>query len=54
VSSSTLKDNGSVSAMLGMIKDMKGTGREWNDIREAVKQRFGVEFDKDQLKALAR
>ena len=39
---------------LSMLKDMKAAGRTWAEMAERVQTDFGVQLDKDQLKALVR
>ena len=39
---------------LSMLKDMKAAGRTWAEMAERVQTEFGVQLDKDHLKALVR
>ncbi|CAI4033494.1 hypothetical protein DNFV4_03930 [Nitrospira tepida] len=39
---------------LEVLKQMKATGTSWAHMAERLQQEFGVQLDKDQLKALVR
>ena len=44
----------SLAKALGVLKEMKGEGRSWQDMTERVEREFGVRLEKEQLKALVR
>ena len=44
----------SLSKALSVLKEMKATGRTWQEMGERMEREFGTRLDKDQLKALVR
>lgn len=44
----------SLAKALGVLKEMKGEGRSWQDMIERVEREFGVRLGKERLKALVR
>lgn len=44
----------SLAKALNVLKEMKTTGRTWQEMAERVEREFGTRLDKDQLKALVR
>jgi hypothetical protein len=39
---------------LSILKEMKASGRTWQEMTERVEREFGARLDKEQLKALVR
>ncbi len=44
----------SLAKALVVLKDMKASGRTWQEMAERVEREFGTKLDKEQLKALVR
>ena len=44
----------SLAKALMVLKEMKTTGKTWQEMSECMEQDFGTKLDKDQLKALVR
>jgi hypothetical protein len=44
----------SLAKALVVLKEMKASGRTWQEMAERVEREFGTRLDKDQLKALVR
>jgi hypothetical protein len=44
----------SLAHALTMLKEMKATGRTWQEMADRLEREFGTTLEKDQLKALVR
>ncbi|TKB88867.1 MAG: hypothetical protein E8D40_14885 [Nitrospira sp.] len=44
----------SLASALHMLKEMKATGRTWQEMADRLEREFGTTLEKDQLKALVR
>ena len=44
----------SLANALNMLKEMKATGRTWQEMADRLEREFGTTLEKDQLKALVR
>jgi len=44
----------SLANALHMLKEMKATGRTWQEMADRLEREFGTKLEKDQLKALVR
>jgi DNA-directed RNA polymerase subunit RPC12/RpoP len=48
------KEDRSLANALHMLKEMKATGRTWQEMADRLEREFGTTLEKDQLKALVR
>lgn len=44
----------SLAHALTVLKEMKATGRTWQEMADRLEREFGTKLEKDQLKALIR
>lgn len=44
----------SLAHALTVLKEMKATGRTWQEMADQLEREFGTRLEKDQLKALVR